>query len=133
VNPLYPSIAERAAHRCEYCHAPEQVFNFAFEVEHITPRSAGGSDAENNLALVCESCNLFKSNATTGWDEAGATWVPLFHPREDRWEDHFQFDHETAQILGLTATGRATVTRLRMNSDFQIRARIHGIRLTLYP
>jgi len=35
MNSFYTLVADRAAHRCEYCHAPELVFNFPFEVEHI--------------------------------------------------------------------------------------------------
>jgi hypothetical protein len=27
MNPLYFLVAERAYHRCEYCHAPESIFN----------------------------------------------------------------------------------------------------------
>lgn len=27
MNPFYTLVADRAAHRCEYCHAPELVFN----------------------------------------------------------------------------------------------------------
>ena len=42
MNPLYPAVAERTGFRCEYCRAPERVFNFAFEVEHIYPRKEGG-------------------------------------------------------------------------------------------
>jgi hypothetical protein len=34
MNSFYTLVADRAAHRCEYCHAPELVFNFPFEVEH---------------------------------------------------------------------------------------------------
>jgi hypothetical protein len=34
MNPLYARVAARAGDRCEYCHAPEAVFNFPFEVEH---------------------------------------------------------------------------------------------------
>ena len=36
MNPLYFLVAERAYHRCEYCHAPESIFNAVLEVEHIT-------------------------------------------------------------------------------------------------
>jgi hypothetical protein len=133
VNPLYRAVAERAGDRCEYCRAPEQVFIFAFEVEHIWPRGAGGSHSPDNLALACESCNLHKSDATTGWDEIGEQDVPLFHPRRDLWEDHFRFDGETGEVQGQTATGRATVARLKMNSAFQLRARRQWIRLGLYP
>ena len=32
LNPLYFDIADRAEFRCEYCHAPQLAFNFAFEV-----------------------------------------------------------------------------------------------------
>jgi hypothetical protein len=35
MNPHYRVVAQRAGHRCEYCRAPEAVFNFPFEVEHI--------------------------------------------------------------------------------------------------
>jgi len=133
VNPLYPAVAERAGERCEYCRAPEQVFNFAFEVEHVLPRAAGGDDMPDNLALACESCNLYKSDATIGRDETGGRAVPLFHPRRDLWEDHFRFDGETGEIRGLTATGRATVARLKMNSAFQLRARRQWVRMGLYP
>jgi hypothetical protein len=133
VNPLYPAVAERAGERCEYCRAPEQVFNFAFEVEHIQPRSGGGNNSMDNLALACESCNLFKSDATTGYDEIEARNVLLYHPRYDLWDEHFRFDSETGKILGLTAIGRTTVARLKMNSAFQLRARQHWTRSGLYP
>jgi len=41
--------------------------------------------------------------------------VALFHPRRDRWLEHFQFSG--ASIEGLTPTGRATVYVLAMNDD----------------
>lgn len=133
MNPLYPDVAALAQWRCEYCHAPEQVFNFAFEVEHIQPRSAGGDNASGNLALACASCNLFKSDAVSAVDEQTGQTIPFFHPRRDRWEEHFTLDADTGRIEGTTSTGRATVLRLRMNSDFQVRARRHWARLGLYP
>ena len=58
MNPQYPAVAERAAYRCEYCHAPEIVFNFPFEVEHVLPQAHGGSDDLDNLALACPRCCL---------------------------------------------------------------------------
>ena len=133
MNSLYPAIANRAGNRCEYCQAPEQVFNFAFEVEHIEPRAGGGSDSLDNLALACESCNLYKAAATTGRDDLDDRDVPLYHPRMDRWAEHFRYDPESGMVVGLSATGRATASRLRMNSAFQLRARLHWMRLGLYP
>jgi hypothetical protein len=48
-------VAERAGHRCEYCGAPEAVFNFPFEVEHIIPPAQGGTDDASNRALACNT------------------------------------------------------------------------------
>lgn len=62
MNSNYPQVAARAEHRCEYCHAPEIVFHFPFEVEHVIPTSKGRDDNAQNLALACRSCNLYKSN-----------------------------------------------------------------------
>lgn len=133
MNPLYPVVASRADFRCEYCHAPELIHNFTFEVEHIYPRSAGGASSEDNLALSCTSCNVFKSDAVAGWDAEEKEQSLFFHPRHDYWEHHFAFDPETAQISGLTAAGRVTVTRLKMNSPLQVRARRQWALLGLYP
>ena len=51
MNRHYAGVAERAGHRCEYCHAPEAIFNLPFEVEHIVPTSRGGPDDESNRRL----------------------------------------------------------------------------------
>ena len=37
----------------------------------------------------------------------------MFHPRRQRWRDHFRWDG--FRIVGLTPTGRATVAALQMN------------------
>ncbi|MGG6267424.1 HNH endonuclease [Leptolyngbya sp. AN03gr2] len=44
MNPFYSRVADQAGHCCEYCHAPEVVFNFPFEVEHIMPLSKQGTN-----------------------------------------------------------------------------------------
>jgi hypothetical protein len=48
MNPHYPQAALRAGHRCEYCQAPEAVFNLPLEVEHIVPVVRGGEDTAAN-------------------------------------------------------------------------------------
>jgi len=57
---LYKNVAVRAGHRCEYCHAPEALFNHRFPVNHIIPRIFGGGDNIENLALACHACNGHK-------------------------------------------------------------------------
>ena len=90
MNPHYTQVALRAVHRCEYCHAPEAVFNFPMEVEHIVPVSRGGDDSTENWALACRACNLYKATHVNGRDPETRAVVRLFHPRQDRWRDHFQ-------------------------------------------
>jgi hypothetical protein len=133
MNPRYPAVAARANHRCEYCRAPEAIFNFPFEVEHVVPPSHSGADDDQNFALACRSCNLHKSNYLTGPDDLGGVEVPLFNPRMDRWAEHFESDNDRGEIRGLTATGRATVARLRMNDPVQVMARLLWIQLRLFP
>jgi hypothetical protein len=134
MNPHYTAISERANHRCEYCHAPELVFNFPFEVEHIIPLSQQGSDEEINLALACRSCNLCKGSRISGIVDPNAnTKASFFHPRKDQWENHFQFDPASGMIIGITPIGKVTVENLQMNRTTQLDARKLWIRLDLFP
>jgi len=133
VNAQYPAIAERAAYRCEYCHAPEIVFNFPFEVEHVLPQARGRMDTLDNLALACHACNLFKSDFETGLDEESQAVVALFHPRQALWAEHFAVHVAQAEIVGRTPVGRATIRRLQMNRPQQVTARQRWIQLGLFP
>ena len=102
MNPSYKRIADRAAHRCEYCAAPEIAFNFPFEVEHFIPKSKQGSDDDENLALACRSCNLHKANRISGIDRDTQVETRFFNPRTDQWHEHFQ-PTLTGEIGGKTA------------------------------
>jgi hypothetical protein len=123
MNARYAFVAERAGHRCEYCRAPEVIFNFPFEIEHIIPPGLNGPDLESNWALACRSCNLHKSNHLHGFDEITQLTTRLFHPRVDEWQAHFEYDRDTSVLNGLTATGQATIAVLRLNAASQIAAR----------
>jgi HNH endonuclease len=133
MNPFYTLVAARANHRCEYCQAPELVFNFPFEVEHIIPLSRQGTNDEMNLALACRSCNLRKGTRTSGAMLDSSTEVHFFHPRENRWSEHFQIDTNSGKIIGISAVGKVTVEFLEMNSSSQVTARQLWIRLDLFP
>ena len=131
MNPHYPLVAARARHVCEYCRAPEVVFNLPFEVEHVTPQARGGESTADNLALACRSCNLYKSAHVRSVDELTQREVSLFHPRRDVWQEHFSLSESTGEIEGLTGVGRATVSRLRVNSAAQVAARRQWLLLGL--
>jgi hypothetical protein len=131
MNPNYPFVSARARHACEYCRAPEAVFNLPFEVEHITPQAHGGETNEDNLALSCRSCNLYKADHVRAVDELTGQEVGLFNPRLDVWREHFSLVEEAGEIRGLTPSGRATVSRLRINGAKQLEARRQWLRLGL--
>jgi hypothetical protein len=133
VNPHYALVAQRAGHRCEYCQAPEAVFNFPFEVEHPVPTCRQGADNESNRALACRACNVFKADHATGPDEITKTEVRLFNPRLELWADQFHAGADTGEIRGLSPVGRATVVRLRMNNPGQMAARKLWVQLGLFP
>ncbi|MBI4491199.1 MAG: HNH endonuclease [Chloroflexi bacterium] len=120
---LYAEVARRARHRCEYCRAPEAVFNLEFEVEHVVPQARGGTGQLDNLALACRSCNLRKGVVQRARDPETGQLVPLFNPRTDVWGEHLQINLETFEIEGLTPTGRAVVQRLGMNRRPALQAR----------
>jgi hypothetical protein len=60
-------------------------------------------------------CNNHKYNLIEARDSVSGAMVPLFHPRRDRWADHFEWDSTFARIIGTTPVGRATVDQLRLN------------------
>ena len=108
-------VRERARGRCEYCQSPVGFSTEPFTVEHIHPKSRGGPTTLDNLAFACAGCNGHKAAKTHALDPGTSTTVPLFHPRRQRWADHFRWSKDTTQVIGLTPTGRATVEALRLN------------------
>ncbi len=53
-------LLEKWGRKCAYCGAK----NTALEVEHITPKSRGGSNRISNLTLACRTCNENKGAQT---------------------------------------------------------------------
>jgi hypothetical protein len=118
---LRREVARRAAGRCEYCGLSEAGQEARFHVDHIVPVAKNGPTVPDNLALACVSCSLRKGARSTGNDPLTGRQATLFHPRNDRWSEHFRW--QGCRVLGLTGTGRATIALLRMN-----RATALGIR-----
>jgi len=68
-----------------------------------------------NLAFACQGCNNRKYTNTEAVDPVTQAIAPLFHPRRNRWNDHFAWSDDATLILGLTPIGRATVEKLQLN------------------
>jgi 5-methylcytosine-specific restriction endonuclease McrA len=114
-------VCQRAGDCCEYCRLPQETVDATFHVEHIIALQHGGNDDLSNLALACDRCNLYKGPNLTSIDTETRAIVPLFHPRQDAWQDHFAF--RGPRIIGLTPRGRATVQLLNMNATRRIQLR----------
>lgn len=105
-------VRERAKSLCEYCHSLEEASAARFEVDHIQPRSLGGADTIENLALACQRCNSYRYNFTEGIDPKSQLSVSIFNPRIDQWHEHFIWEQNGLIIRGKTPIGRATCDRL---------------------
>jgi len=115
-------VRERAGERCEYCRLPQSALPLArFHIEHVIARQHRGGDGPGNLALSCHHCNLHKGPNLSGVDPRDGQIGRLFNPREDHWEEHFEA--RGLLLLGLTSTGRITVSVLAMNSQAQLEIR----------
>jgi len=125
------AVRARAGDRCQYCLMHQSLQGATFHIEHIIPRSKGGSLEVSNLALACPSCNLHKADQTMAIDRQSGAWVPLFHPGQQTWSDHFQFSGY--RIEGLTAVGRATAAALDLNHPRRRRIRAAEQALGLFP
>jgi hypothetical protein len=115
------TVRERALFACEYCRLPETVSLFSFHIEHIVARQHGGNDELANLALACPECNLRNGPNIATLDPSTGELIRLFHPRRDRWSDHFKTN--TGVIEGRTAIGRGTTALLSFNTKDRIRLR----------
>ena len=89
-------LLEKWNRRCAYCGASDQ----ALEVEHLVPKSRGGSDRISNLALACHACNQAKGNLTAA--EFGHAAVQA------------QAKQPLADAAAMNATRSALVERLRV-------------------
>jgi 5-methylcytosine-specific restriction endonuclease McrA len=109
------SVRERARYLCEYCHSLELLSANRFTIDHIVPRSLGGLDDIENLALACRRCNERRYNFVAGIDPQTQEIVPIFNPRQQQWAEHFIWTVDGTVIQGSTPIGRATCIRFDLN------------------
>jgi hypothetical protein len=102
-----------------------------FEIDHIRAQVHGGETVLENLAWACFRCNNGKGTNLSGVDRATGNVEPLFHPRHDRWDDHFQWDGPRLQ--GKTPIGRASIAVLNMNAPSRVGLRKQLIEEGVFP
>lgn len=57
-------VLRRDGHTCQYCGSSKRL-----TLDHVLPRSRGGTHTWDNVLTACESCNQIKGNRTP--EEAG--------------------------------------------------------------
>jgi hypothetical protein len=100
---------------------PQSVYAVPLQIDHTLARQHHGTDDPDNLALACLNCNLHKGPNLAGIDPDTGRLVPLFHPRRDKWDEHFRWSGPL--LAGLTPTGRATLGVLAINDPAIVRVR----------
>jgi HNH endonuclease len=108
-------IIVRAQRRCEYCQCPMDYSSQSFVCEHITPIAKGRETPLENLALACGGCNGYKYTKEEAIDPISSKNVPLYHPRQNIWLEHFAWSEDGLEIIGITPTGTATIDALNLN------------------
>lgn len=114
-------VYERARGCCEYCLIPETVVLVTHQIDHIISEKHGGLTEADNLALSCAMCNKYKGSDLTSIDPDTRQIVRLYHPRCDKWSEHFQISG--AKLIPLTPTGRVTVKLLQLNRAERVEER----------
>lgn len=118
---------------CAYCQTTEANSGQLMTVDHIIPESKGGETEFDNLCFACRRCNEFKGATVEITDPLSDKIMPLFHPRQQRWDDHFAWNMSSIRLVGLTAVGRATIIALNMNNEVIIDARQRWVSVGWHP
>jgi HNH endonuclease len=124
-------VVQRADNRCEYCGISQIGQVATFHIDHIIPVIAGGKTSAENLALACVSCSLRKGARQTLEDSETGEVVSIFNPRQQVWKEHFAWNG--VRVVGLTATGRATLRALDLNRPTMLAIRAEEELLGRHP
>jgi hypothetical protein len=85
------------------------------------------------LCLACELCNQYKWTKTESLEPESGKIVPLFNPRNQKWKDHFTWNLDGIEIIGITACGRATIDALKLNNNLAIIVRKNWVQAGWHP
>src|SRR5437870_3521279 len=110
---------------------PQSVYELRFQIDHVIARQHQGQTILENLALSCLRCNAHKGPNIAGVDPATGQLTRLFHPRQDQWSAHFEWDG--ARLIGKTAEGRTTIVVLGINHPAYIEVREALIKEGVFP
>jgi len=123
-------VIRRADNRCEYCQLSQKGQEATFHIDHIIPLASNGTTTPENLALACVSCSLKKGAKQFVIGENKAQ-IRLFHPRIDKWDDHFEW--KGIYLHAKTDIGNTMIRLLDLNRAFILAIREEEIYLQRHP
>jgi len=124
-------VIERASSLCEYCLLHQDDAQFRFHVDHVISRKHRGATTAANLALACLRCNVAKGTDVGAFISRPRRLVRFYHPRQDRWTDHFRLNG--VRIVPLTDIGEATVQLFDLNGSDRLLLRRALAKAGRYP
>lgn len=124
-------VKERAGDICEYCLLHQEDAFFSFHIDHIISLKHGGSHERDNFCLACLYCNTNKGSNVGTVLPPGDRFLPLYHPRKQKWTEHFEI--EGFEIIPKTDIGKATAKVLEFNHPDRLAEREILIRIGRYP
>ena len=111
-------VIERADNLCEYCLLHEEDTFFGCEIDHIISEKHEGQTTASNLAYACFVCNRSKGSDIGSLIPNFGELVRFYHPRIDRWQEHFQLDmSDGITIVAMSRIGEATARIFGFNGD----------------
>ncbi len=127
-------VVSRAAHLCEYCLLHEDDTFFGCEGDHVISEKHGGPTRADNLAYSCLTCNRNKGSDIASRVPGTDALVRFFHPRRDRWRDHFRPDGSDGfTLVALTEVGEATARIFGFNAADRLLERQALVLAGRYP
>ena len=130
---LRRQLEQDSRYRCGYCLSEAALTGISLSIDHIIPIMAGGTTDRENLWSACRPCNENKNNRTQAEDVISGEFARLFNPRTQNWYEHFTWNEDKTEIIGLTPTGRATVSALQLNRPLLVRARLRWVLAGFHP
>jgi hypothetical protein len=97
-----------------------------YQIDHIIARKHGGATSLANLAFACLICNRHKGSDVAAPDPTTGEIVPLFNPRQQRWQEHFTL--QGGLIVPRSSIGRATANLLRLNTPERVLERLEFVK-----
>lgn len=123
-------VTNRANRICEYCLAFEGHAYLKFQMEHIISIKHGGKTHAENLALSCFYCNNNKGT-DLGTLVEQEEFTRFYHPRKDKWYDHFELNRHV--IVPKSLIGKGTIKILQLNQEKRLVERLALLEAGFFP